>query len=359
MKKYIIYIATLTMTMGSFVSCTKIQDGFISPTIQYSPSLLVIKKGQTGASNGLVPDGSSLPLQVRWVHIYDATGKIVDDFFNKTYKVGVWTKAYDPKTDITFAAIAAKRTIADLQPIIVNPSSGVIEANSASFNIPTGSYTMDIEVKNQVGTQLLKNAMALQFVDAAAIELAPESGVFAAGRAVAGTSKVTYFFNGDKNPFVSYSINRIGDAPNTFSLKFVDRNGVAFNPKTGEVIKRPAAGLDPQPPFLQNLQDYAPDTYQATDDAIKIEYPLVPFPIASLGNGFNMYYHIKTTAVKIDSTNAWTSNPNGEFYKGTADPRYLGTYLLGEFDYSIRVPMRIKIPGNYELTIKILNVVHR
>lgn len=359
MKKYIIYFLFITTLTTLVVSCTKIQKGFISPTIQYSPSLFVVKKGQVSSSSGLVPDGSSIPLDVKWVHIYDSTGKVVDDLFRKTYKVAIWTQQYDPKTDKTFAAITAKRGIADLEPIVVNPKSGVIEANSATFNIPAGTYTMDIEVKNQAGTQLLKDAMTLKFLDGLAVEVSPDPGAFSVGYAVSNTASGKGIYNGNDNPFIQYEVKRLGDSPNEFKLKFVDRNSVPFNPKIGEVRKRPGGGLNPQPPFLQNLQDYAPDTYVATDDAIKIQYPLTPFPIASLGNGFNMYYYINTAAVKIDSTSAWTSNPNKEFYKGTADPRYLGTFKLDKYDYSIRVPMRIRVPGSYEMTVKILNTVHR
>ena len=190
-------------------------------------------------------------------------------------------------------------------------------------------------------------------------ETAPEQGAFANGRALAGTAPVTYFYNGQNNPFVEYTITRFADTPNILLLKFTDRNGIPFNPKSGEIIKRPATGLNPNPPYLQNLQDYAPDTYLATDTTISIKYPLAPFPIASLGNGYNMYYNIKTYAVQTDSTLSWSGNQPGVYYQGTSDSHYLGTYANGEYDYSIRVPMRIQVPGAYEFVVKILNVVHR
>src|ERR1044072_6173198 len=76
-----------------FSTCTKIEDGFISPTMQYSPALLIVPKGQIVKSNALIPDGSSLPLNVKWVHIYDSTGNIVHDMFHKTYPVGIWTRS--------------------------------------------------------------------------------------------------------------------------------------------------------------------------------------------------------------------------------------------------------------------------
>jgi hypothetical protein len=342
-----------------FSGCTKVEKGFISPYQQYAVNTFTVIRGRIASSYTLINDGSSIPMHIKWTHIYDSTGKIVDDIFSKEYPVAVWTAAYDPKTDLTFAAISAKRTIKNLPPLTVNEFNGTIQANSGTLNIPVGSYTMDLEVSNDAGTVPLKKIMQINVIDGPSLETAPEQGAFAAGRAKAGTAAVTYFYNGQNNPFVSYQINRYSDTPNVLVLKFVDRNGVPFNPKSGEIIKRPAAGLNPNPPYLQNLQDYAPDTYQALDTALYLKYPLVPFPINSLGNGYNMYYHIKATAVQIDSTSSWSSNSAGVYYQGPSDSHYLGTYADGEYDYSIRVPMRIFVPGSYEFTVKILNVVHK
>ena len=124
-------------------------------------------------------------------------------------------------------------------------------------------------------------------------------------------------------------------------------------------MKRPQSGLNPNPPFLQNLQYYAPDTYQNLDTAMYLKYPLTPFPIASLGNGYNMYYRIPTAFAHIDSTSSWSSNPAGNYYKGTSDTHFKGYLNNGLYDYSLRIPMRIQVPGKYELTIQLLNVTHR
>lgn len=341
-----------------FSGCTKIEKGFISPYQQYAVNQFTVIRGRVSTSYSLINDGSSIPMHIKWTHIYDSTGKVVDEMFSKKYTVGIWTAAYNAATDQTYATIMAKRSTAEMEPIVVNENNGTITSNEATLNIPLGSYTMDLEVSNVAGTVSLKKIMQINIVDGLALETAPEQGSFANGRAPAGTASVTYFYNGSNNPYVKYNINRYADTPNVLSLKFVDKNGVPFNPNT-EVIKRPAAGLDPNPPFLQNLQDYAPDTYAASDTAISIKFPIVPFPVNSLGNGYNMYYHIKTSAVQIDSTSSWSGNAAGIYYQGTADPHYLGTYVNDEFDYSIRVPMRIFVPGSYEFTVKILNVTHR
>jgi hypothetical protein len=369
MKNIIIStILLLLFCSGIFVSCTKYGEGFLSPSVQYAVNEFTITRGRVATSYSMITDGSSMPMKVKWVHIYDETGKMVDTLFSKKYLIPVWTAAYNPATDKDYASIVAKRTVTQLTPIVINESNGTIEANSGTIYLPAGTYTMDVEVSNAAGSQVLKNIMKIKLVDGKSIELTPEIGSFslsllnagtASGAGSAGGSNNGVLFGGNNNPFVEYTITRFADTPNVFIYKLMDKNGVVFNPKAGEIAKRPNTGLNPNPPFLQNLQDYAPDTYSATDTAMVLKYPLVPFPIASLGNGYNMYYRIPSQYVKIDSTTSWASNTAGNFYKGTADSRYKGVYKLDKFDYAFRTPMRIQVPGAYLLQVKLLNATHR
>ncbi len=372
MKKYKeinIAIATAAIVFIIFISaCTKYQDGFLSPYIQYAVNNFTVVRGRVSTSYSIITDGSNIPLHVRWTHIYDSTGKIVDDMFSKKYPVEVWTAGYDSKSDTTFEAITAKRKTDSLPPIVVNENNGTISSNVGTLNLPLGTYTMDLEVTNSAGTEELKNIMKIDIVDGKEVEIDPESGNFSISLLVAGTAGGAgalgganngVLFNNINNPFVSYTINRIAESPNVFILKVTDRNGVVLNPKTGEIAKRPNSGLNPVPPFLQNLQDYAPDTFEATDTAMILKYPLVPFPIESLGNGYNMYYRLPSKYVHIDSTSAWLSNDAGNFYNGIEDVHYLGVYKDDEFDYALRIPLRIQVPGTYELNIELLNVTHR
>lgn len=361
-------ILLLVVCSGIFISCTKYGNGFLSPSVQYAVNEFSIIRGRTATSYSLITDGSSVPMHVKWVHIYDASGNIVDDMFNKKYPVSIWTAAYNPLTDKDYASITAKRSVAELTPIVVNESNGTIEANSGTIYLPVGTYTMDLEVSNSAGTQILKNIMKINLKDGKTIEIAPETGAFslsllkagtASGAGAAGGSNNGTLFNGVNNPFVEFTVTRFADTPNVFIYKVMDKNGVVFNSKNGEIAKRPNSGLNPNPPFLQNLQDYAPDTFLATDTAMSLKYPLVPFPIASLGNGYNMYYRIPSQFVTIDSTTLWSSNTAGNFYKGTADSHYKGTYTLDKYDFAFRTPMRIQVPGAYYLTVKLLNAAHR
>jgi hypothetical protein len=359
-----IYI--LLFIIASFmIKCTKVEKGYLSPTMAYSVSSFTATVGRTAYSYTLVPDGSSVPIKVKILHFYDATGKVVDDMFNKTYPVSVWTAAYDSKTDVTYATIMAKRKVVQMAPININESSGQIEANPATIYLPLGSYSIDIQVTNIVGTQVLKNIMTINLVTGNNIDTSPVTGSYSLGRLWANTAggpaNGASFgsFNGINNPFVVETITRVADTPNIISFKLLDKNGKPFNPKNNEIMKRPNSGLNPNPPFLQNLQDYAPDTFVATDSLMTLKYPLVPFPIVSLGNGFNMYYRIPTAFAHIDSTSSWTSNTAGNYYKGTTDTHFKGYFKDNLYDYSLRIPLRINVPGSYRITLKFLNVTHR
>jgi len=342
------------------ISCTKVDKGYLSPTMAFSVSQFTVVMGRAASSYSLVSDGSTIPLTIKLLHVYDANGTIVDDIFNKTYPVSIWTAAYDPTTDNTYAKIMAKRTVVQMTPITINETSGTVQATPATVYLALGSYTIDIQVTNVVGTQVLKKIMTINLVDGKTIETTPETGSYSLSRLFANTATgAGTLFGGNNNPFVVETITRVADTPNALVIKVMDKNGVAFSPKKNEIMKRPNSGLNPIPPFLQNLQDYAPDTYVTTDTDMSINFPLVPFPIVSLGNGFNMYYRIPTAFAHIDSTSAWSANAAGTFYTGTGDTHFKGYYKDNLYDYAFRIPLRVQVPGSYLITLKLLNVMHR
>jgi len=352
----ILFLLLITSLSG----CTKYGDGFISPYVQYAVNQFTVVRGRTASSYSLITDGSSIPMHVKWVHIYDSTGAIVDSLFTKQYPVTVWTSAYNSQTDVTYGAILAKQSVVNMPPIQVNEANGTIEANSGTLYLPLGTYSMDLSVSNSAGKEVLKKIMTIVLADGKPLETAPEQGAFSNSLARVGNAAAALtIFNGQNNPYDLFTVTRYADTPNTIILKIMDRNGVPFNPRTGELTKRPNTGLNPNPPFLQNLQDYAPDTYVVNDSAIAIKFPLVPFPIASLGNGFNMYYNILSQYVHIDSTSTWSSNSSGAYYMGTGDSHYKGVYQDDRYNYYLRIPMRVQVPGAYEIAIKILNTTHR
>lgn len=346
-----------------FTACTKYGTGFLSPNIQYASNQFTVVRGRVAASYSLTTDGSSIPLSVKWKHVYDSTGKMVDTLFKKMYPVPVWTAAYNPLTDTNYTTIITKRSVQNMQPITVNETSGTIQSNSGTIYLPLGTYTMDLEVTNAAGSEALKKVIQIVLIDGKSIETAPETGNYSVSRLKANTSggatnSTISAFNNVNNPFVLETITRVSDTPNVVIMRFTDKNGVVFNPKNEEVAKRPKSGVNPVLPFLQNLQDYAPDTFQVLDTALFLKYPLVPFPISTLGNGFNMYYRIPTAFVSIDSTTVWSNNASG-YYQGANDSHYKGTLKNDLYDYSIRIPLRIQVPGSYLINLKLLNTTHR
>lgn len=353
------YISLLLLTVFA-LSCTKVEKGYLSPTMAYAVNEFTVQKGRTSSSYTLVNDGSSIPMVIKMIHVYDETGKIVDDIFTKTYPVSVWTEAYNPATDTTYAAIMAKHKMVEMAPININETSGQFVSNPATVYLPSGRFTFDLEVSNVVGSQVLKSIMTIVIQEGKTIETSPESGSYSVYRMVKNSgSSLGALNNMPNNPFVMETIIRYADTPNIITYSITDKNGKHFNPKLKEFNKRPNSGLNPIPPYLQNLQDYAPDTYFETDTSISVKYPLVPFPIISLGNGFNMYYQIPTRFVQIDSTSSYTANAPGNYYKGTTDSHFLGYYINDSYDYSLRTPLRIQVPGAYLVRLKLLNTTHR
>ncbi|KAA9037763.1 hypothetical protein FW778_16880 [Ginsengibacter hankyongi] len=342
-----------------FGGCTKIQHGYLSPFIAYQATEFTVVAGRTTFSTTLNLDGSTTPIHAKWLHFYDSTGKNVDAIFSKKNLVDIWTAAFDPKSDLSFDQISAKLQKDTLEPLSVSEESGVITSNAGSLNLPLGTYTMDLQVSNPEGTEVLKNILKINIVHGNPMETDPQVGTFAVGWALANQAQVNYFYNGPNIPYLKYTINRISDQPNLLIVKVMDKNGVPFNPKSGEIKGRPNTGLNPNPPYLQNLEAYAPDTYETTDTSMSVKFPLAPFPTASLGNGYHMYYNISASAVIVDSTSKWSGNSAGNYYQGVSDPHYLGVFTPGVVDYSVRFPLRIYVPGTYEYTVKLLNATHR
>lgn len=333
MIKSLKYLLALVVLTGISNSCKKITDGFLSPLVRYEEDPIIIQKGRTKVSSALNFDGSTKPAKIRMVHIYDkATGKIVDDVFLKQYPIKIWTGLYDSKTDTTLALIDAKQKDTLITPIVINNVSGQVEANSTTLNIPAGDYEFDLEISNGAATMLYPKIGRLQIIDAPTFEANPELGTpYIRMIKVGNESLGTSIFS----PVVV--IERTADEPNKVILKIVDKNGIPFNPKAGEIIRRPNTGNNPVPPFLQTLQDYSLKT-DIYDDRMEFTYGVLPFPLASLGNGYNIYYRIPTQFFSHDDQ---VKFPDGQY---SANPRFV---------------FRAYVPGTYTITYRATDITHK
>lgn len=332
MKKSILYSIKICLLMAALVftysSCKKLPNGFLSPLVRYEEDPIIIEKGRTKVSLALNFDGSSKPSKIKLVHVYDkATGKIVDDIFFKMYKIKVWKALFDPKTDTSAALVDAKLMEIEIPPIVINEVSGQVEANLNTAFIPAGDYEFDLQISNSAGTMLYPKIGQLQIVDALPYEAAP----------TLGSPNNRMIKVGDENDIILaqvpiVTIKRIGDAPLKVTLRFVDKNGMPFNPLAGEILHRPYAGNNPIPPFWQSLEEYA---YQIVkyNDRMELFYAAAPFPLDTRGPGYNFYYRIPALSFVMDDQ---VKFPYGD---RSSNPRFvLKIYMAGEYEVEVKMP---------------------
>lgn len=338
MKLTNIYTTSLTAIIFMIIiaGCKKLPDGFLSPTVRYEEDPIIIQKGRVKVSSALNFDGSSKPATIKLLHIYDeATGALVDTLFAKKYSIKAWKALYDPKVDTTMEMIAAKQYETEATPITINPVSGQVEANFTTIYLPAGSYTFDLEITNAANTKRYEKIGRFQLVNASPYQAHPEIGTPYIRMIKVGDENVGTNLTSSND--IEVEVNRVADAPNKVVVKFVDKNGVAFNPKAGEIIRRPYPGNNPPQPFLQTLQDYSLST-ELFNDRMEFTYGVVPFPLSSLGNGYNYYYRIPT-----------------EFFKHANQ----AVYADGEWSANPRFVFRGFVPGKYEIILKAKTLVHK
>jgi hypothetical protein len=332
---YIHKLIAVVISLAAIAGCKKLPNGFISPLVRYEEDPIIIQKGRVKVSSALNFDGSSKPATIKLLHIYNESGVIVDSIFAKKYAVKLWKALYNPKVDTTLELIAAKQYDAEVTPISINPVSGQVEANFTTLNLPIGTYTFDLEITNGAGTRTYEKIGRFQLIDAKPFEAHPEIGTPYIRMIKVGNESVGTNLTSIND--VEVDIQRTGDAPNKVIVKIVDKNGIPFNPKAGEIIRRPNTGNNPTPPYLQTLQDYSLKT-ELFDDRMEFSYGVVPFPLNSLGNGYNIYYRIPT---QFFSHVNQTAYPDGQW---SANPRFV---------------FRAYVPGTYLITFKAKALVHK
>lgn len=322
-----IALASVFFAMG-ITACKKIPDGFLSSYVRYETTPIIVQQGRAFVSDALNPDGSAKPMTVKLLAIYEAgTGKNVTELFSKKYTIPVWTGFYDPKKDLTLEMINAKRKDSLVYPISINEFSGQIEANYATINLPVGTYDFDLEVTNPAGTRQYPKIGQFQLKEAPYFEIPAVRSSVAMKVGAESTTKTL--------PAGRIEVKRTGEGENKIIVRIVDKNGVAFNPKAGEIGRRPVAGTAGG--FLQTMQDYAL-SYEAFDDRMEFVYGVNPFPLSSLGNGYNYYYRIPTQFVKFDDSLGLPDN---------------------QYSANARFSLRVYLPGVYDVTVFVDGVTRK
>lgn len=321
--RLIMYISTFAVIFA----CKKVDDGFLSDYIRYEELPIEVPQGRAYVSYALNPDGSNKPAKIKLLNVYDKeTGQNVNEIFFKKYEISVWTAYYDPKVDTTLDMINDKRKDSLVYPISINESSGQLEANRASINLPLGTYEFDLEVSNSAGTKVYPKIGEFILKEAPAFET-PDPRTSVAMKVGEENSTVTL-------PGGRIEVKRIGEEDKII-VKIVDKYGTPFNPEKGEIARRPTPGTGIG--WLQTMQDYAL-SHTLFEDRMEFSYGVTPFPLSSLGNGFNYYYRIPAKYVSYDES------------LGIADDTH---------SCNARFSFRAFFPGTYEITVIVDGVTKR
>lgn len=314
------FIYTCIIILGVLNSCKKIPNGNLSNIIRYETLPIEVPQGRSYVSDALNPEGSTKPLHIKLLNVYNKnSGEDVTDIFLQKYNFTVWTGLYDSRVDTTLELIDAKQKDSLIYPISINSVSGQLEANYTTINLPLGEFSFDLEISNEAGSAIYKEIGEFEIVEAPFYEIPTVRSTVAM---MVGNESTTKTITSNSSHLV---VEKISDDENKIIVRILDKNGNPFNPIEGEIVRRPNTGTTGG--YLQTMQDYSIES-ESFEDRMEFIYGVVPFPLASLGNGFNYYYRIPAQYVVFDASLGLPYNTyscNARFSFQTFTP---GTYKI-------------------------------
>ena len=325
MKKIFVIAISIIIAIG----CKKIEEGFLSDQIRYKDNVIFCKRGLILVqSDKIEADGSTPPYTFQMMNFRNkATGAPAPLEFDTEYDVLVFKDgmSFNIDTDTTVALLNAKRETRKLKPMYFNELSGQLTFNKASGNLPIGEYVFDMGMTNVKGTKTFPSIAQLNVLDPSGEDLFTiEDNVSNA------FSDATGAVTAMRNPKLTCTKQSSNGA--RVILKFSDKNGVAFNPKAGEIIKRGDR------PIFENYAKFNPVII--TDTAMICDFEVAPFPLSryiNAGTDWNhlMYYRIPSTFVNVDG------------------------FAAGKYSVNPRFAFVLKLEGTYIIEIKFLDAVKR
>ena len=311
------------------VGCKKIEEGFLSDLIRYKDNVIYCKRGLILVqSDKIEADGSTPPYTFKMTNFRDkATGGPAPEEFNKEYDVLVFKDgmSFNIETDTTVELLNQKREMKKLKPMYFNEKSGQLTFNKASGYLPLGEYVFDLEMNNVRGAKTFPSIAQINVVDPVGEDL------FTIEDNVANAfSDATGAVTAMRNPKLTCT-KQSSDGARVI-LKFTDKNGVTFNPKAGEIIKRGDR------PIFENYAKFNPVII--TDTAMICDFEVAPFPLSryiNAGTDWNhlMYYRIPSTFVNVDG------------------------FAAGKYSVNPRFAFVLKLEGTYIIEIKFMDAVKR
>jgi len=311
------YILVAILLIG-IAACKKIDNGFQSTAIRYKNNDILAKRGLIlTQSDRINADGSTPPFTFKMLNLRKEDGTPAPKEFTTEYEVLVFKtgESFNIATDTTVALLNKKRELQKKLPMYFNEQSGQLTFNKASANLPLGKYVFDVEMTNPTGTRIFPSLASINVVDPIGEDLFVVNSTGGAG-----FHDVTGSTLDMKAPKVT--ARKISNNGARAILKIVDKNGVAFNPKAGQIIKRGDR------PIFENYAKFNPVII--TDTAMICDFEVAPFPLARYVTpatdwGFLMYYRIPSQFANIDgmAPGLYSANPRFEFQL-----KLEGTYVI-------------------------------
>ena len=317
MKKILLISSISVLALiGILFGCKKVEKGFISDYMYYSPNPLIATQGNVTNSNALELDGTTGPVKVKLLAIRNAdTGQpapeMTKEFTIKQF-LGQITSA-----DSTVALVNKKIVLKPALPLEISEIGGRISLSQATAFVSTGNYVIDVEVSNIKGTRQILNACRIQLLPKAYFAL--DDGPFV----TTSDPDAETGFSDRVNLPVTVTYDNKG--PNKIRFVFLDKNGAAFDPSAGQVITRGDRGN------FSQMNPYFPVVRTTT--ALEWEFIDLPngFPIKDGNNGTGNYYRIPARFT-VENRNA--------------NPVFFGFKALsaGSYTVTIKIPTITKKP---------------
>ena len=325
MKKILFSLLLLSPVL--FFSCKKIQNGFLSDTLRYTTPDLYCQRGLALVQSAKIyADGSTPPYTFEMINLRDSAGGPLPDAFSKKFDITVFKEgqSFNVDTDSTLALLNAKRETISVAPMDFNETSGQLTFNKGSVNIPLGIYNFDVKATNRTGSKMYPSIGSIHVIDPTVEDM------FTLEDNVNNAFDLAGVVTAVKNPVLKFK--RVSAEGARIILKITDKNGVAFNPKAGEVLKRGDR------PTFESYARFNP--VQFTDTALVCDFEVAPFPLAKYINGGTdwnhlIYYRIPETAIIMDGLTA------------------------GQYSANLRFAFVIKLEGTYIVEFRLPDAIRK
>ncbi len=311
MKRNIQIISAVLLLTATIISCEKVPQGFLSDQIRYRDNPIQVQRGIVAQTNPVDNDGSSAPVTYELLDIRNATThKHADSLYMNSERY-VWTGKFDPVNDTTVELLNTRRELVNAPCFEFNPNTGAFTFYGTTAKVPLGTYEFDVRATNENGSKDFKNIATFTLFEADAFEVKAGGGAW-------------FKDNTDQSGDIGapeVKIQKLSTEGASVILKIVDKNGVAWNPKNNEILKRGDRNS------FETFARFHP--LVLSDTSMTCNFEVIPFPLIQGPQGYLIYYRIPGKFARVDPgltptpDRGYSVNPRFEFHIYQE-----GTYLV-------------------------------